>query len=209
MRFRDWIVPVCKVVQWVLPCLLILAIVIMLAIKPGNEKNADTKGTSDAAVSQTGEAAFDEQVGGNATSAEQTGNVDIGDTTAEHTNNGGSFEDNVQFGAIPGVDDGALDDTVPIGSVSDQTDRETNPGSGGVKIRDDRMDPLHPDFDITILTYEAYIMMDADRQRAVVEAFSTPEVFIAWYNAVKARYEAEHPNIELGEDGVIDGKDFG
>lgn len=211
MKFRDWIVAICKVVQWVLPCLLILAIVVMLAIKPGNDNNADTKGTSDAAVSQTGETSFDKETTDHRGEAENIENPDDEDMIVDGTHTDNSFEDNVQFGAIPGLDDGALDDTVPVGSVPDQTDNETKPkpDSEGVKVMDDRLDPLHPDFDITLLTYKDYIAMDADRQRAVVEAFSSPEVFIAWYNAVKARYEAENPNIELGEDGIIDGKDFG
>ena len=209
MKFRDWVVLICKVVQWVFPCLLVLAIVILLVMKPGNEKNADTKGTSEPAVSQTGEATSDDQAGSNDVSGEQTENADATDTIADTINNSDSIEDNVQLGAIPGLDDGALDDTVPAGSVPDQTDKNTKPDSEGVKVMDDRLDPLHPDFNITLLTYEAYTAMDADRQRAVVEAFSSPEVFIAWYNAVKARYEAEHPNIELGEDGIIDGSKFG
>lgn len=211
MNFRDWIVLICKAFLWILPCLLILAIVVMLVMNPGNAGVADTTGSLDAAVLQTGETSSEKEVADQTGAAEQTGIADKTDETVDNTAKDDSFEDNVQFGAIPGLDDGTLDDTVPVGSVPPQTGAESNTAGNAndVKVMDDRLDPLHPDFDITLLTYKDYTSMDADRQRAVVEAFSSPETFIAWYNAVKARYEAENPNIELGEDGMIDGKDFG
>lgn len=55
-------------------------------------------------------------------------------------------------------------------------------------------------FDITKLTYESYIAMDSDRQREIIDMFSSPQDFVRWYNAVKALYEAAHPDIEIGDD---------
>lgn len=211
MKYRDWIVVICKVFLWILPCLLVLAIVVMLAIEPNNAGSVDTAADAGSADILTTEATADEKTTDHEDATENAQIADATEGSGEGDSVDSFFDENVQLGAIPGADDGALDDSVTGSTAPAQSNGDTNSNSGSnsVKVMDDRLDPLHPDFDITLLTYKDYTSMDTDRQRAVVEAFSSPEVFIAWYNAVKARYEAENPNIEIGEDGVIDGKDFG
>lgn len=68
----------------------------------------------------------------------------------------------------------------------------------------DTTDPLSDNFDFTSLTYEGYMGMTGEQQKAVVEWFSSPDMFIKWFNLVEARYKEAHPDIEIGSDGVID-----
>ena len=58
------------------------------------------------------------------------------------------------------------------------------------------------------LTYEQYNAMSGAQQRQVIEMFASPEEFMKWYRAVEAQYKAEHPDIEIGADGVIDAEDL-
>lgn len=54
------------------------------------------------------------------------------------------------------------------------------------------------------VTYEAYQAMDGTQQKEFYDSFDSVEAFFAWYNAAKEKYEAEHPAIEIGGDGVVD-----
>lgn len=69
--------------------------------------------------------------------------------------------------------------------------------------------PLDENYDITTLTFEAYLGMTGEQQKAVIDAFASPEVFVSWYKAAEAKYMAEHPDIEIGSDGSINGGDLG
>ena len=69
--------------------------------------------------------------------------------------------------------------------------------------------PLDENYDISTLTYEAYINMTGEQQQAVARAFASPEYFIMWYNAAEAQYKAEHPDVEIGNGGSIDGGNLG
>ena len=53
------------------------------------------------------------------------------------------------------------------------------------------------------VTYEEYIAMSGEEQQKYMNSFSSIEAFFEWYNAAKAKYDAEHPSIEIG-DGEID-----
>ena len=63
--------------------------------------------------------------------------------------------------------------------------------------------------DITTVTYEDYIAMTGAQQQAFINQFASTEEFVKWYNASKAKYDAEHPDIEIGGDTVIDGSQLG
>ena len=65
-------------------------------------------------------------------------------------------------------------------------------------------DPLSDNYDLTTLTYEGYIAMTGEQQQAVIDWFSSPDMFIKWFNLVEARYKEAHPDIEIGSDGVVD-----
>ena len=65
-------------------------------------------------------------------------------------------------------------------------------------------DVLGPDFDITTLTYEEFMAMTGEQQRAVIDLFGSPDDFMTWFKAVEAIYKAEHPDIEIGGDGNVD-----
>lgn len=59
------------------------------------------------------------------------------------------------------------------------------------------------------ITYEMYMAMSGEEQQAVIAQFGSVEDFMVWFNAVKAIYEAEHPDIEVGGDGSVDGSQLG
>jgi len=50
--------------------------------------------------------------------------------------------------------------------------------------------------------------MSGAQQRQVIEMFASVEEFMKWYRAVEAKYQAEHPDIEIGADGVINAEDL-
>ena len=54
-----------------------------------------------------------------------------------------------------------------------------------------------------ITSYEAYLNMTGDQQRAFMESFDSIEAFFVWLNAAKAEYEAQNPGADIG-DGSID-----
>ena len=68
---------------------------------------------------------------------------------------------------------------------------------------------LGADFDLTALTYESYTAMTGEQQKAVIDEFSSPDVFVKWFKAVEAKYKEEHPEIEIGGNDVIDGSQIG
>ena len=70
-------------------------------------------------------------------------------------------------------------------------------------------DPLSDNYDLTTLTYEGYLAMTGEQQAAVVNAFSSPDEFIRWYKAAEAQYKKDHPDIEIGGNGSINGGGIG
>ena len=51
--------------------------------------------------------------------------------------------------------------------------------------------------------------LTGEQQQAVVNEFSSPEMFLKWFKAAEAKYKAEHPDIEIGGDGTVNGGDLG
>jgi len=115
-------------------------------------------------------------------------------------------EENVQLGVVesdadPNIDED--DDDMPAQNGSGVEYTPTEPKQEQVEEQE-----LPADFDITKLTYEQYNAMSGAQQRQVIEMFASPEEFMKWYRAVEAQYKAEHPDIEIGADGVIDAEDL-
>ena len=110
--------------------------------------------------------------------------------------------ENVEMGTAKGEDDSGIEDdevnvTNPTqGKEPEQTTPPTeNPNPDG--------NILGEDFDITKLTYEEFMAMSGEQQRAVIDLFGSPEDFMVWFKAVEAIYKAEHPDIEIGGDGTV------
>ena len=80
-------------------------------------------------------------------------------------------------------------ETKPAGdkNPTDSTKPTEKPGSG----------------DSDAVTYEEYMQMTATEQRDYMESFESVDAFFAWYNAAKAEYDAQNPDIEVG-NGSID-----
>lgn len=51
--------------------------------------------------------------------------------------------------------------------------------------------------------------MSGEEQQEFFESFDSVEAFFEWYNEAKAKYEAEHPSIEIGGDGKVDAGGLG
>ncbi len=88
-------------------------------------------------------------------------------------------------------------DSLPEGSVdSEQTPSETN----------DTLDEV-PETEVPTvpepLAYDEYMVLSADEQEAYFNSFPSVEAFFVWFNAAKEKYQAEHPGIEIGPDGII------
>jgi len=65
--------------------------------------------------------------------------------------------------------------------------------------------PEEPDIQPnTEMTYEEFQQLTPAQMRAFEESFESKEAFFEWYNAAKAKYEAENPTITPDENGVVD-----
>ena len=54
-----------------------------------------------------------------------------------------------------------------------------------------------------LLTYEEFWDLSGKEQQEYYDTFDNVDDFFAWYNAAKAKFEAEHPGVDAG-DGEID-----
>jgi hypothetical protein len=78
----------------------------------------------------------------------------------------------------------------PEGNDKSETDSEDTAGG------EPTTDPEFPDF-------AEYSAMSAEEQEAFFRSFDSPADFFVWYNAAKEKYQEEHPDIEIGPDGII------
>lgn len=219
-----------KMLPWI--ALAAVALVVILLLIPGTPGEdgsgsaASTGGTqpSQTAASQendqtaTGDSQIpDASAGADPTEGqggtEHTAASKPSDTSEDPTSSAGSAENNAS--TEPTNDTKASNPTEPVNTAKPEdptepvnTTEPEDPTEPSVQqpVSDD---PLDENYDITTLTYEAYIAMDGHRQEAVVNAFSTYDDFVRWYQAAEAAYKAAHPDIEVGDDGVIDGSDIG
>lgn len=86
------------------------------------------------------------------------------------------------------------------GSAPAPVPQETTPA---VEDSDNNKEPVTLDIDIYAITYDVYMAMSAEEQKAVMEFFGSTEDFMNWLNFIKEQYAAEHPNIEIGPDGSV------
>lgn len=52
------------------------------------------------------------------------------------------------------------------------------------------------------ISYETYQNMSASEQMAYMNSFENIDDFYVWYNWAKAQYDAENPDIEVGDEGI-------
>lgn len=110
------------------------------------------------------------------------------------------IQENVNMGVVKGESSGGdivLDDKNPPAHTQPpepQIPTEDNQGSGPVSLT----------VPLTEITYELYNAMSAAEQQAVIDSFGSMEDFVVWFNYIKAQYELENPDIEIGADGVVD-----
>lgn len=106
----------------------------------------------------------------------------------------------VSMGVVEDKESSGLDEDGEEHSAATQPTQSTQPTDS---------EPLDEDFDITTLTYEGFKSMTGAQQNAVIELFASPEEFMRWYRTAEAKYKAEHPDIEIGDDGYVDGGSIG
>lgn len=102
----------------------------------------------------------------------------------------------VSMGTAEGAEAPVIDDEVPGTQTPTATQPSAQPEETPSQIGDD--------FDVTTLTYELYNSLSGADQQKVIAMFGSPDDFVRWYKAVEAQYKAEHPDIEIGADGIID-----
>ena len=95
----------------------------------------------------------------------------------------------------------------PKPTVSTQPTESTEPEA--TQPAESTTPTLPNGWDIRDITYEMYMAMSGEEQQAVIAQFGSIEDFMVWFNAIKAIYEAEHPDIEVGGDTVVDGSQIG
>lgn len=87
----------------------------------------------------------------------------------------------------------------PVGSVTDS--RPTAPGNSAPS------DPTTPSRPEDVMTYDRYNSLPAEEQAAFRKNFDSMAEFFEWLKVAKEAYEAENPDVELG-DGFIDLEDI-
>lgn len=94
----------------------------------------------------------------------------------------------------------------PETTTPPSTDKEEEPDETTPPATDKEEEPdvtTPPTTDETVTSYEWYHAMSGAEQKAFIESFDSIEDFFAWYNRAKAEYEAQNPDIEVG-DGNVD-----
>ena len=112
----------------------------------------------------------------------------------------------VSMGVVDGAGSTDLEDD-PERPTASQTTETTKPVQTTKPTQPWEQTPeeiLGKDFDIDELDWATYHSMSPEKQKAVIALFSTPEDFAKWHKAALAQYKAEHPDVEIGEDGFVD-----
>lgn len=112
----------------------------------------------------------------------------------------------VSMGVVEGAGSTDLEDD-PKRPTASQITETTKPVQTTKPTQPPEQTPeeiLGKDFDIDELDWETYHGMRPEKQKAVIALFSTPEDFVKWHKAALAQYKAEHPDVEIGEDGFVD-----
>ena len=101
----------------------------------------------------------------------------------------------------------AAEETGEAAATTEPAQEETEPTSAGQEETEpsspeqETVKPTEPAANVT--GYEWYNNLSGDEQMAFMESFDSIAAFFDWYNAEKAEYERQNPNIEIG-DGNID-----
>lgn len=116
--------------------------------------------------------------------------------------------------SIPGVEDSEFDDETEPTATETHTEptenTETTEPAGnteptesvGPEATTPTTEPTQSP-DKEQMEYEKFQNMSAADQQAFMGTFENLDLFFAWYNQVKAEYEAAHPPIDVG-DGSVD-----
>ena len=189
---------------------LVLVVSIILATAGGNPETPETTTSTEASEGvTTGENNAQDPT----TPGENTAPGESKEPAAAAAATTPDAEEETQPATIPpeNVQMGVEEDPDLNPDIEDTPDQPTqptqpNPGTETPAVQEEG---LPEDFDITTLTYESYNAMNGTQQRQAIAMFASPEEFMKWYKAVEAQYLAEHPEIEIGEDGTIDAGSIG
>lgn len=93
--------------------------------------------------------------------------------------------------------------------LGDQTDDDNsgnsgNSGSSGTGTTDPGSSTPSVPEDDGLTDYEKYNAMTGAEQMEFINSFDSIEDFFDWLHQAEAEYEAAHPDIEIGDDGVVD-----
>lgn len=94
-----------------------------------------------------------------------------------------------------------LPDPTPVATPSPTPVATAKPSPTAAPVPTEK--PEDNSTDQTVTAYEAYSSMSGQQQMEFMNSFGSMEQFFAWYNNARAEYEALHPSIEIGSDGVI------
>ena len=144
---------------------------------------------------------------------------------------------NVSLGVVEGEETGNIDEfdapsatkptepaekpvvpTVPTVNPTEPAEKPVNPTEKPETPTEKPTEPVEEptappamddEIDVTELTYEMYMAMSGEDQKKVIDQFSTTNDFLKWFKALEAQYKAEHPDVEIGENGMINGGNLG
>ena len=118
----------------------------------------------------------------NQSSAENNSSASSSSETSSNSNNAPSIN-NSSKPSGGSSSSGSSSDSSSEGSSSGSSESPAKPGT---------------------LSYEEYMAMSGENQKAYMNSFDDIDDFFDWFDAAKAKYEEENPSIEIDGDGVID-----
>lgn len=81
---------------------------------------------------------------------------------------------------------------------------DNDSGNTGTGTTDPGNNPPSAPEDTGLTDYEKYNAMTGAEQMEFINSFDSIEDFFAWLHKAEAEYDAAHPDIEIGDDGVVD-----
>ena len=211
-----------KICLFVLLAVLVLAIVLFM-MRPDFSQNSPVNGEVAAATdpsgvsSETAPTVPDATVGTTEPQETQAPTEDPNletdvqpegdETLPEGVDSFLGVEKDEEIGSIDGIGSGNSGGSSKPSKPEENKPAETTPPAK--PSTGSPTDPLSDNYDLTTLTYEGYMAMTGEQQKAVIGWFASPDVFVKWCNAVEVQYKAEHPEIEIGPDGSVDAGNLG
>lgn len=120
--------------------------------------------------------------------------------------------DNVEMGVVEGDGYDDLDDSATQSTQATQPTQTTQPtqATQPAQVTQPTQATQPPQetetatsaINLREITYDQFLAMSAEEQRAIINMFGSTEDFMTWFNVIKAIYQEENPGVEIGSGNI-------